>query len=61
MELSREYFDEQLKILNARIDGLPARTEVATLHDKLDELPTRTEFKVLEAKDRRNQNQAHRD
>ena len=49
-ELTKEYFDKQLGLLNARIDELPTRGEFNSLEERIQELPSRVELKSVEAK-----------
>jgi hypothetical protein len=55
MELTKEYFDQQLKALNNRMDGLATQDHVDALDqriqgvtDRMETLPTREEVRALQ-------------
>jgi hypothetical protein len=49
MELTKEYFDSQLKTLNNRMDGFPTKADLGSLATKqdLESLATRDDLRTL--------------
>ena len=47
MELTQEYFDQQLGLLASHLDNLPTKADLGSLEARVDELPTKSDFAAL--------------